>query len=78
MKFMNSLCDKIENSENFGDEIYINPSKKNFKFRVSFGVDEKFHRMCVIEIELFQDQNDAYLLKFLRRRGEFSDYEKIS
>ena len=76
IKFMNLLCDKIENSKDFEYEPQIFVSTKNLQFRVYFGEEEKFCRKCIIDIELFQDKNNACLLKFLRRRGELSDYEK--
>ena len=73
--FMNHLCEEINQCEKLGG-VDIIPSENNLKFKLYFGENEKekFHKQCVINIELFQYEDGRYLLEFLRRSGEIPDY----
>ena len=73
--FMNHLCEEIDHCEKLRD-VTIFPSENNLKFKLYFGENEKekFHKQCVINIELFQYEDGRYLLEFLRRSGEIPDY----
>ena len=73
--FMNSLSSKI--IEKFGDNCYIEPSKKDLKFEVIFeseGEEEEETKECKMIIELFKYEEGEYLLEFRRTGGNIPEH----
>ena len=80
-EYMNFIFNKIKDyldndNEESEDEIRFNASEEDLKFRVIFEKDEKYHKNCVIDIELFEYKDNRHILEFLRKSGEISDYYK--
>ena len=80
-EYMNFIFNKIKDyldkdNEESEDEIKFNVSEEDLKFKVIFEKDEKYHKNCVIDIELFEYKNNRHILEFLRKSGEISDYYK--
>ena len=78
-EFMNNLYYGIYNKrDDLADDLSINASKKALKLEVTFEdeVDEEDEnqKKCIIDIELFKYSENRYLLDFLRKSGNLSDY----
>ena len=76
-EFMNNLYYKInDNKDNLADELSINASDEELRLEVIFETENKYHKNCAIDIELFKYGENRYLLDFLRKSGNLSDYYK--
>ena len=74
LKFMNSLCDKINsNKEEFEEVLTIKASENALKIKVKFEDKKENNIKCIIHIELFK-YGDKHVLEFLRKGGDVSDY----
>ena len=78
-EFMNNLYYGIYNKrDDLADDLSINASKKALKLEVTFEdeIDEEDEnqKKCIIDIELFKYSENRYLLDFLRKSGNLSDY----
>ena len=78
-EFMNNLYYGIYNKrDDLADDLSINASKKALKLEVTFEdeIDEEDEnqKKCIIDIELFKYSENRYLLDFLRKGGNLSDY----
>ena len=76
-EFMNNLYYCIYNKSNdLAGDLSINPSDEELRLEVIFETENKYHKNCEIDIELFKYGENRYLLDFLRRSGNLSDYYK--
>ena len=75
-KFMNTIYNKINSNEEITNNISFEASETDLKFRIDFIGNEKNYKDCSIDIELFEYKNNRYILEFLRKSGEISDYYK--
>ena len=76
-EFMNNLYYGIYNKrDDLADELSINASDEELRLAVIFETENKYHENCAIDIELFKYGENRYLLDFLRRSGNLSDYYK--
>ena len=76
-EFMNNLYYCIYNKSNdLAGDLSINPSDEELRLEVIFETENKYHENCAIDIELFKYGENRYLLDFLRRSGNLSDYYK--
>ena len=76
-EFMNNLYYCIYNKSNdLAGDLSINPSDEELRLEVIFETENKYHKNCAIDIELFKYGENRYLLDFLRRSGNLSDYYK--
>ena len=75
VEFFNILIKRIKKT--FEDN-FIEVSDSSFKFEVSITFEEKKKtKECSMEIELFEQENDGYLVEFLRTGGQIPDYYKL-
>ena len=86
VQFMNSLANKI--IKKYKDDCTIEASKKKLKFQIFFEKEEeeeeekeeteeeeyKRSRDCIIEIKLFENEKDEYLLCFDKRQGALEEF----
>ena len=80
-EFMNNLYYGIYNKrDDLADDLSINASKKALKLEVTFEYEveeeDENQKKCIIDIELFKYSENRYLLDFLRKSGNLSDYYK--
>ena len=75
-KFMNIIYNKINSNEEITNNISFEASETDLKFRIDFMENEKNYKDCSIDIELFEYKDNRYILEFLRKSGEISDYYK--
>ena len=76
-EFMNNLYYCIYNKSNdLAGDLSINPSDEELRLEVIFETENKYHKKCIIDIELFKYGENRYLLDFLRKSGNLSDYYK--
>ena len=76
-KFMNNLYYKINDKrDDLADDLKIKESDEELRLEVIFETENKYHKKCIIDIELFKYGENRYLLDFLRRSGNLSDYYK--
>ena len=76
-EFMNNLYYCIYNKSNdLAGDLSINPSDEELRLEVIFETENKYQKKCNIDIELFKYGENRYLLDFLRRSGNLSDYYK--
>ena len=75
-KFMNTIYNKINSNEEITNNISFEASETDLKFRIDFIGNEKNYKDCSIDIELFEYKDNRYILEFLRKSGEISDYYK--
>ena len=76
-KFMNNLYYKIDdNRDDLADDLKIKESDEDLRLEVIFETENKYHKKCIIDIELFKYGENRYLLDFLRKSGNLSDYYK--
>ena len=76
-KFMNNLYYKIDdNRDDLADDLNIKESDEALRLEVIFETENKYQKKCNIDIELFKYGENRYLLDFLRRSGNLSDYYK--
>jgi len=80
-EFMNNLYYKInDNRDDLADDLNIKESDEALRLEIIFEdeVDEEDenHKKCIIDIELFKYGENRYLLDFLRKSGNLSDYYK--
>ena len=80
-EFMNNLYYGIYNKrDDLADDLSINASKKALKLEVTFEYEveeeDENQKKCNIDIELFKYSENRYLLDFLRKSGNLSDYYK--
>ena len=76
-KFMNNLYYKInDNRDDLADDLKIKESDEELRLEVIFETENKYHKKCIIDIELFKYGENRYLLDFLRKSGNLSDYYK--
>ena len=76
-EFMNNLYYKInDNKDNLADNLSIKKSDEELRIEVTFETENKYHKNCAIDIELFKYGENRYLLDFLRKSGNLSDYYK--
>ena len=80
-EFMNNLYYGIYNKrDDLADDLSINVSKKALKLEVTFEYEveeeDENQKKCIIDIELFKYSENRYLLDFLRKSGNLSDYYK--
>ena len=72
--------DIYDKRDDLTDDLSIDTSKKALKLEIIFEdeVDEEDenHKKCIIDIELFKYGENRYLLDFLRKSGNLSDYYK--
>ena len=78
---MNNLYYKInDNRDDLADDLKIKESDEELRLEVIFEdeVDEEDenHKKCIIDIELFKYDENRYLLDFLKKSGNLSDYYK--
>ena len=78
-EFMNNLYYGIYNKrDDLADDLSINASKKALKLEVTFEdeveEEDENQKKCIIDIELFKYSENRYLLDFLRKSGNLSDY----
>jgi len=76
-KFMNTIYNKINSNEEITNNISFEASETDLKFRIDFMGNEKNYKDCSIDIELFEYKDNRYILEFLRKSGDISDYYKI-
>jgi serine/threonine protein kinase len=86
-KFMNMLIGKIKNQFNLLNDIQIN--EKKFKFNVTFNEENEDlneeeeenenikGNKTNIEIKIYESYNGGYLLRFVKKEGEISNYLDI-
>ena len=86
-KFMNMLIDKIKNRFNLLNDVEIN--EKKFKFNVTFNEENEDlneeeeenenikGNKTNIEIKIYESYNGGYLLRFVKKEGEISNYLDI-
>ena len=75
-KFMNTIYNKINSNEEITNNISFEASETDLKFRIDFMGNEKNYKDCSIDIELFEYKDNRYILEFLRKSGDISDYYK--
>ena len=80
-EFMNNLYYGIYNKrDDLADDLSIIASKKALKLEVTFEYEveeeDENQKKCNIDIELFKYSENRYLLDFLRKSGNLSDYYK--
>ena len=76
-EFMNNLYYGIYNKSNdLAGDLSINASDEELRLEVIFETENKYHENCAIDIELFKYGENRYLLDFLRKSGNLSDYYK--
>ena len=78
---MNNLYYGIYNKrDDLADDLSIIASKKALKLEVTFEYEveeeDENQKKCNIDIELFKYSENRYLLDFLRKSGNLSDYYK--
>ena len=83
--FMTKLYLGIEETD-FKVEKYIEKSSKKLRFKLTFEKNEDENKGeeeegleneendCIIMIELYQNENDEYIVAFFREKGEIEDY----
>ena len=80
-EFMNNLYYKIiDNRDDLADDLNIKESDEALRLEVIFEeeveVEGENHKKCIIDIELFKYDENRYLLDFLKKSGNLSDYYK--
>ncbi len=80
-EFMNNLYYKInDNRDDLADDLNIKKTDEALRLEVIFEeeveVEGENHKKCIIDIELFKYDENRYLLDFLKKSGNLSDYYK--
>ena len=80
-EFMNNLYYGIYNKrDDLADDLSINASEEELRLEVTFEYEveeeDENQKKCNIDIELFKYSENRYLLDFLRKSGNLSDYYK--
>ena len=80
-EFMNNLYYKIDdNRDDLADDLNIKETDEALRLEVIFEeeveVEGENHKKCIIDIELFKYDENRYLLDFLKKSGNLSDYYK--
>ena len=73
-KFMNTLVTKIQNEyeNNESENCNIEESKKSYKCDLIFEGDN--NDKCTIQLKLYKSGDNEFILRFLRKAGELSEY----
>ena len=71
---MNTLVTKIQNEyeNNESENCNIEESKKSYKCDLIFEGDN--NEECTIQLKLYKSEDNEFILRFLRKDGELSEY----
>ena len=72
--FMNTLVNQIQNEyeNNENENCNIEESKKSYKCDLIFEGDN--YDNCIIQLKLYKSGDNEFILRFLRKAGELSEY----
>ena len=75
-EFMYKLYEEINNDKSFNAEKYMEPLLEDLKDKIiiSFEKNKEEEKDCVIKIKLYQNENNEYIIAFIKKEGENEDY----